>query len=328
MTNYHAIAQMIQAHQHFIISSHQNPDGDALGSELGLAYHLLNIGKTVQVLNTDPTPENYRFLDPDKLLQIYSDKYHKTVLEQVEVIIIVDASDGWSRLGRVGKALARCQAKSICIDHHPNTERFTTLCHIDTEAIATAILIFELIQVMQGEITPLLAQALYVGIQTDSGGFRFAKTKAQTHRIAAKLLEAGIDQDKIYRAIYEQNALNQIHLQGYILQNIRLAYKGKVAYVGLSEDVLQQFNLSPYEVHGFGGVGQDIKGVRMSIFAVQLPRQRVKISLRSDGSIPVNQIAFHFGGGGHLPAAGATIEGTLESVMAQVLEKAGTFIHD
>ena len=320
-----AIINCLQNHERIIISSHQNPDCDALGSELALAYHLRYLGKQVTILNSDPTPENYTFLDPDGLIQIYSEKKHGRTLQKADLVIVLDASSGWSRLGRVGNELGQLQTSSICIDHHLDPEPFADFMLVDAKVIATGELIFDLITTMQGHISPIMAQALYAALITDSGNFRFEKTSPRTHLIAAQLLETGIDQSDIYRRIYEQNSLNKVHIKGYVLQNLQLAYEGRVAYVSLDEATLKHFQISPFNVDGFSGVGLDIQGVVMSIFAIALPRGRVKLSLRSDGSIGVNQLAAHFGGGGHAPAAGATIKGDVNEIMAELLEKTGEF---
>ena len=264
---------------------------------MALAHHLRALGKTVHILNSDPMPEHYQFLDPDSLISVYSAKKHRQMLEQGEVFILLDASSGWSRFGRVGEDMGDLDKMSVCIDHHLNPTAFATIMHINPNVIATGELVFDLISTMQGEFTPLIAQALYAAIITDSGSFRFEKTSPQTHHIAAKLLQIGINHSEIYRLIYEQNSLNKINLKGYVLQNIRLAYQDTVAYVGLSEETLNRYQISAFNVDSFSGVGLDIQGVRMSVFAIVLPRGRVKMSLRSDGSIPVNKIAEEFSGG-------------------------------
>jgi len=307
--------------QRFIISSHINPDCDALGSELALAYHLLALGKDVAILNSDPTPSTYRFLDPDSLIQNYTEQKHASTLSQADAIIVIDAS-GWRRLGAVGEALSKIEATIICLDHHPDGEPFADLSYVDSDVIATGELIFDLITAMSGEITPLMAQALYAAISTDSGNFRFPKTSPRTHQIIAKLLEYGAEPARVYKLLYEQQPQAQVQLKGEVLQSIQLTAKGQIAYVGLSADMLQSYHIQASDLDGFTNLPQQIAGVQVAIFLIELPDDRVKVSFRSDGSVAVNTLAARFGGGGHVPAAGATIKGTLKDVTKQVVASA------
>ncbi len=320
------IIETLTMKQRFIISSHLNPDCDALGSELALAYHLLNLGKEVMVLNCDPVIPPYQFLDPDHLLQQFSENDHFSFISQTEVVVVLDASGGWNRLGRVGKALARTRAITICIDHHPNEAFFTDMAVIETNVIATGELIFELIMTMQGQITALMAQALYAAIMTDSGSFRFPKTSAHTHRITAELIDHGANPSKIYDLLYQQHPLLKVQLKGYVLKNIKLAAGGQVAYISLDAKTLARYSADPSDLNAFSNLAQQIKGVRIAVFAVELPDQRIKLSLRSDGTVAVNQLAAEFGGGGHAPAAGATTTGPLQAVINQVVKKASDLV--
>lgn len=306
----------------FIISSHLNPDCDALGSELALAYHLRSLGKDVTILNADAVPEVYQFLDPQHLIHTFSEKRHASVLARADVIIVVDVSGGWQRLGRVGTMLAQLKAVSICIDHHPNGDPFTRISLVDPGVSATGELIFNLITAMGGTVTPLMAEALYAAILTDSGSFRFSNTGSATHRIIARLLECGANPSQIYNRLYEQLPLSRVQLKGYVLQNIQLAAKGQIAWVSLSLELLQTFGVASSELDGFSSMPMQIAGVKVAIFLVELPRERIKISLRSDGSVPVNRLAALFDGGGHLPAAGAIVSGSMADITARALAEA------
>ena len=314
------IIKIIESHQRFVISSHVNPDCDALGSELALACHLLHIGKTVSILNTDPVMPDYQFLDPDGLIQQFTDD-HFPLIADAEVIIVVDTSGGWRRLGQIGDALAACEAISICIDHHPTERTFTDISLVDSQVIAAGELIFDLITRIDGQLTPLMAQALYAAIATDSGNFRFPKTSPRTHRIIARLIERGANPSRIYDLLYQQQPLSKVQLKGYVLNNMNLTSDGRIAYIGLDAETLTRYNTNPRDLHTFSNLAQEIKGVKVSIFAVEPAEGQVKLSFRSDGSVPVNGVAAEFGGGGHLPAAGATVPGRLTSVLEQAVKK-------
>jgi phosphoesterase RecJ-like protein len=320
------IINAIEASHRFVLSSHLNPDCDALGSELALAYHLLHLDKQVAILNTDPILPTYRFLDPEGLIETYAPEQHLALIAQADVIIVLDASGGWQRLGKVGEALAQLDALSICIDHHPQTDPFTDLALVDTSVIATGELVFDLIMTMQGQLTLAMAHAIYAAILTDSGGFRFAKTSPQTHRITAGLLELGVDPSRMYDLLYQQSSLNRVQLKGYVLNHIQLAADGQIAFVSLAAETLAFYHIDPADLDTFSSLAQEIRGVKIAIFVVELPNGRVKISLRSNGEVPVNGLAAEFGGGGHAPAAGATAEGSMETIVTQLVTKASQLL--
>jgi phosphoesterase RecJ-like protein len=315
------IIRIIQDNQTFVITSHVNPDCDALGSELVLAEHLRKLGKKVTIINSDPIPAAYRFLDLQGLIRRYSPTRHSSIIRKAEVIIVLDASGGWERIGPVGEILAQTKAIKICIDHHPEATDFVDVAVIDTNAAATAELIYDLLLAMGGSLSESMAQSLYAAIMTDTGSFRFPKTNPRTHRIAAELLAAGVNPLEIYSQIYEQNSLPQVRLKGHVIDSIKTEANGQIAYYGLNQNTLKAYGVKASELDGFASLGQEIGGVRVVIFCMERSKGRVKISLRSDGTVAVNQIAAEYNGGGHPSAAGAIVEGKLDEVMAETVEK-------
>lgn len=323
---WHDIISTINTHERFIISSHMNPDCDALGSELALAEHLKNLGKTVKVINNDPIPATYRFIDPKKKAKKYSSRLHDKIIAEAEVIIVVDASGGWKRLGRPGEVLEKANAVKLCIDHHPDPVDFVDVAVVDTDAAATAQMIYDLLMVMEAKISPRMARAMYAGILTDTGSFRFPKTSSHTHTVAARLFEYGVNPLEIHQKIHEQSSLGRLRVKGYALENLQLAAEGQIAYYGLSQQVMRQYNVSPSDLDGFASLGQEIKGVRVVIYAIEIGQNRVKISLRSDDTVDINQVAVSHGGGGHTAAAGAMLSGNLEKILPQLVAEVETAI--
>jgi phosphoesterase RecJ-like protein len=328
-TRWNEVISLIQANERFIITSHVNPDCDALGCELALAGYLYQQNKSVVILNSDPVPEAYRFLDPGQCIQRYDPAGHAEVIAAAEVIFVLDASGGWSRTGPVGEALAQARAIKVCIDHHPDRIEFVDLAIIDTDSAATAELIYDLFMTVQAPISDAMAQALYAAIITDSGNFRFPKTSPRTHHVAAALLALGVEPARVYRQIYEQYSLNRVRLKGHVLNSIQTTAGGQIAYYGLAYETLKGYGVQTAELDGFASLGQEIGGVRVVIFCVESSRSKVKISLRSDGSCPVNHIAATYGGGGHPAAAGATVTGRdLGQVLAEVLAQVEQMLVD
>ena len=318
------IIRLIKNNQTFIITSHTNPDCDALGSELALAEHLRGLGKQVAIINSDPMPAPFRFLDPCSrgTVKRYSQARHAKIINQADVIFVLDASGGWERVGNVGQALKSAKATKICIDHHPDSTDFVDLAVVDTEAAATAELVYSLLITMNGRLTPNMAQALYAAIVTDTGSFRFPKTSPQTHRITAALLAAGANPSYIYSQLYEQYPLGRVRLKGHVIDSIKTEANGQIAYYSLKRDTLKSYGVKVSDLDGFASLGQEIGGVRITVFCLESSKKRVKISLRSDGSVAINQIAAEYNGGGHPSAAGATVSGNLDEIMAEIVEKA------
>ncbi len=320
------IISVIEKHNTFVITTHANPDGDALGSELALAEHLRNLGKKVTIINSDMMPAVYHFLDPKKKVKKYLNTKHTPLINKAEVIFVVDASGGWKRLGHIGDVLKQAKGIKICIDHHPDAVDFVDIAVVDTDSAAASELIYDLIFTMNGTLSLSMAEALYAGIITDTGNFRFPKTSAYTHRIAAELLLAGVSSLEVYSQIHEQSSLELIQLRGYLSSTIKTAADGQIVYYMLDQDTLRNYRVNTTELDGFASLGQEIKGVRVVIFGLEIPQGRVKISLRSDSTIAINQIALDYGGGGHAAAAGATIMGKLDGVTIEIVEKVKTLL--
>ncbi len=319
------IIQVINEKQHFIITTHVNPDLDALGSELALDEYLRSLGKDVSILNSDSPPRAFRFADPRHRLRTFSPSRHQGKIQQANVIFVLDASGGWGRVGRIGDALAAAANKPqlgvtvICIDHHPDSVDFANLAVVNTDAAATAELIFDLITQAGGAITPSIAKSLYLAILTDTGSFRYPKTSPQTHRIAARLIEAGAAPMQLYKQVYEQQPLSFVRLKGHALDSLQVGADGQLVWCALDQATLKAYGVAPADLDGFPGLGMQIGGVRVSVLCVEMPRRRVKISLRSDGNVVINGLATQLGGGGHPSAAGAVVDGDLWEVTARVV---------
>lgn len=304
-----------------MLTSHVNPDCDALGSELALAEHLRALGKDVAIINTDPVPAAYRFLDRRQRIKRFSASRHASIIKKADVIFVLDASGGWSRIGRAGETFKEAGAIKACIDHHPDTVDFVDVIVVDTDAAATGELVYSLVMEMGGTLSHSMAQALYAAIVTDTGSFRFPKTSPVTHRITAELLQAGADPFYIYRQLYEQYSLARVRLKGHVLNSIKTTACGRVAYYQLDRETLNAYGVKVTDLDGFASLGQQIGGVRVVVFCLESSANRIKISLRSDGTTPINQIAAGYGGGGHPSAAGATTSGELTAVTAELVEK-------
>jgi phosphoesterase RecJ-like protein len=319
------VIHLINGKQCFIITTHVNPDLDALGSELALDEYLRSLGKEVSILNSDSAPRAFRFADPQRRLWTFSPSRHQGKIQQADVIFVLDASGGWDRVGRIGDILAATARRPrggvtvICVDHHPDPVDFAHLAVVNTEAAATAELVFDLITQAGGDITPSIARSLYLAILTDTGSFRYPKTSPQTHRIAARLIEAGADPMHLYKQVYERQPLRYVRLKGHVLDSLQVEAGGQLVWCALDQATLKAYGVAPADLDGFPGLGMQIGGVRVSVLCVEMPRGRVKVSLRSDGNVAINGVAVQLGGGGHPSAAGTLVEGDLREVTSRVV---------
>ena len=325
--SFDAIKKVIEGHSRFLLTTHVNPDGDAIGSEMALAYFLRNLGKTVTVINHSRTPDNYRWLDPqDEILTFVPERDRDAVAHQ-EVIFIVDANAP-DRLRSLQDHVLQSPAVRVVIDHHLEAPDFGHHSAIDEDATSTGEILFRLFSsIDESKIDRRIASALYAAIMTDTGSFRFPRTGPETHRIAARLMELGADPTTTYINVYEQWSLGRMRLLGETLSSMKTAYDGKLAYVAVSLEMFRKTQTSVEDTDNFTDYPMSVAGVRAVVVFTELP-DGVKMSFRSRGSIPINELAKEFGGNGHLNAAGARVPGgKLHEVMAKVIAKAGSYIN-
>lgn len=315
------VVALIQQHNHFVLTTHVHPDGDGLGCEVALAALLKQLGKEVAVVNSDPMPETLEFLDPQGSFRVYHpDRDHATVANS-EVIFVLDSSEGWNRLGKLGEVAQDSSATTVCLDHHPGDGDFADIVVIDTTAGATGELVFELIDHMGSELTHDMAMALYVAIVTDTGSFRFGKTSPRTHRIVARLLEVGVMPHQIYSYLYEQRPLGHLHLQSQLLAQLTLAYGGRLAWSKVTQEMLERYGVDRRDITHLVDLGLSVAGVEISVLFSETRNGRVQLNFRSKGRLAVNDVAQRLGGGGHPFAAGAQVDGPLEQAIQRVLEE-------
>ncbi len=314
------ILHIINNGEKFILTTHVNPDGDAIGSEVALAQFLINKNKQVWIINISETANNYKFLDPENKILTYKKQKHAEIISDVDGFFIVDISD-WNRLGDLGKMIKQCSTPKICIDHHVTEKAFADIDIICKQASSTGELIHEFLTFINYDINLNIAKALYTCILTDTGSFRFSNTSAVTHQIASQLIKIGIDTKSIYQEVYENNTPNKIALMGRALSNINYEYEGKVAWFKISKQMFKDTNTQKWDTEGFSEIPRTINGVEVSLMFTELDEKKVKISLRSKGKIRINNVAMKFGGGGHYFAAGAVINKSFDEIIPLVLDE-------
>ena len=311
----------------FVLTTHVNPDGDAIGSEVALASFLSNHGKKVSILNPDKTPYNLQFLHEIFPVSAYDkSRDHNTIVE-ADCIIVVD-TNSVTRFLPLKESFTESRATKVIIDHHLNPEPFARYTISTPDVPATSELLYLLIVGSElGSLTLPIATGLYTGIMTDSGSFRFPLTSSETHRITAALLETGVQPDVIYGHVYESGAVNKLQLLGKALSGITLHHSGKTAVMMIEKKTLQETDSSIADVDNFTQYIIGIKDVIIGMIIVEMDNQ-IKISLRSKGDMPVNEIARIYGGGGHKNAAGIRIpNAALEEAKDRLLNTITSFLN-
>jgi bifunctional oligoribonuclease and PAP phosphatase NrnA len=324
MTDIEAIGELLRHPHRILITTHQNPDADAMGSSLGLAGYLRQKGHSVTVVTPTDYPKNLAWM-PGNETVIDFDESKRTQIQQLvaqaEVIFCLDFS-ALDRIKELAPMVRRATARKVMIDHHLEPENFADLAYWDTGAAATAQLIFQLIEHL-GEghlINADVAACLYAGLMTDTGSFRHSNTTPTVHRIAAALLERGIDVARIHQLIFDGNTLDKLRLLGYVLnEKMRVLPEHKFAYITLSAEELKQFNSKTGDTEGIVNYALSVEGVVAA--AILIDRgEEVRLSFRSVGDVSVRDlVAVHFNGGGHKNAAGGRSRLSLTDTEAKLL---------
>lgn len=315
-------AESIRRHRNFVITTHVNPDGDGIGSEVGLYRFLQDLGKNVHIVNSSTTPRKYQFLDPKNEVVLFDPSIPCRPLMDAEVIFILDNSR-WERLGPMRSAIQNHPALKVCIDHHPVCGDFADVNLICQQACASGELVLDLVTTMDGVLTPQIAEALYSAIITDTGVFRFPNTNERTHCAAARLLATGINASAIYEQIYERCSPARVKLMGMILCSLEYMHSGRLAWTMITQDMLKQTGVEAEELEGFVDMARGIRNVLASFLFIELPDGTVKVSLRSKEEVDVNRFAGRFGGGGHYHASGILLPGPIDAVVNEVLAHSG-----
>ncbi|MGA2175077.1 MAG: DHH family phosphoesterase [Verrucomicrobiota bacterium] len=306
------ILEKIGDSQSICVGGHLRPDGDCIGSQLGLTLALRKQGKEVACWNEDVTPQKYTFLDPDKLLQKPADG------REFDLVIAADCAS-FERLGNVGPAVGR-RKFLINIDHHPSNTRYGDLNWISAREASTGELIFRLLQAARWPITPAIADCLFTAVSTDTGSFQYPTTKPVTYHTAGQLVKLGAHVDTICHEVYQSFSLSRVRLLKHVYNHFHLTHRDQIAYLWLKKSDFARTGADRSDTEGLIDHIRAIEPVVVACVFEEIEPELTRISLRSKSPrVDVNEIAAQFGGGGHLAAAGARIPGKPLSVQRRVI---------
>ncbi len=307
-------AQYLLSHDNFRIITHAFPDGDTLGSGAALCAILRQIGKKANVICPDAVPEKYSFL----CLEKQRFKPRCTV-----AVDIADMKLTGTFAEKYGGSVG------LCIDHHPSNVRYAELNFINPEAAATGECIFEIAEILNIKTDKFIADALYTAISTDTGCFRFGNTTAETHRIAARLLEFGADAAEINRKMFETKSRARIEIERLALENIEYRCSGKCAVLPVTLKMQKESGCSEGDLDGITSIPRTVEGVLVGITLREKScGGKFKISVRTHPPIDASAICARFGGGGHLRAAGCELAGDINDIKEKICLVAERYIED
>lgn len=309
-----ALLKALRTGSRFLITTHDFPDGDGLGSQMALVLALRAFGKTVYAINPSETPEKFSLVDPQGLIQVYK----SGALPPVDAAVILDTNE-LKMAGPMTAPLKALGVPLVFIDHHSPEAMPSGPHFVDETRAATGELVYQVIQELGVKLDAAMALALYVAIVTDTAGFRYHRTSPFSHRIAAELLELGVEPEAVYFSLFARESVPKTRLLGWTLERLQTAAGGKVAWLTIPSEDRKRFGATVEDTESFVGFLTLLKGVQIGVLFREEDDGRVKISFRGMGDAPVIDLARSLGGGGHQFAAGARVSEPMQAVVTRVL---------
>jgi len=311
------IIKVINDGERFLITAHINPDGDSIGSQLGLYHMLKQQGKQVRIMSAGKTPVNYRFLPGSRQIETQGSVKRLSVSgkytgDKFDVVFALDCG-GISRTGSVEQYIRKIRTKKsglkvINIDHHHDNDCFGDINWVDSAASSTGELIFTLSKTAGFKILKKTALCLYTAILTDTGSFNYANTSACTYIAAADLIETGIRPEEIAARVYQNRSVASIRLLGYVLSGLQLSDHGRLAWLKVTPDMFKKARAKEEDTEDFVNYPRSVRGVEVAVFFRQIASDnKIRVNFRSKGKVDVSKIARKFGGGGHRRASGCIL---------------------
>lgn len=312
-----AAQQFIETHDQFLVVSHVQPDGDAASSTCAIGWILRQYNKQFIMINEDPIPEKFKFLwGYDQVHQYSKDDKEVT---KYKYVIAIDCAD-YSRIGKVSEKFDD-DVQILNIDHHPTNDGYGTINLVKEDSAATAEILYDLIEQMKLPWNVDIAKCIYTGLVTDTGGFRYANTTPKVLEIAAALLHIGVNANEMAEVLLEKMKPKQISLLKIALNSLSFSHNKQISWVSITKQDLENIQASGEDMEGIVNYPRNIEGVEVGMFFKEMEENIVKVSFRSLGKVNVAALSQVFGGGGHVLASGATIEGSLKDVIQRVVSK-------
>ena len=313
------IADFISSNNKFILTAHETPDGDAIGSECALYAALKQLGKEVIILNADGMAKKYNFMDFDRAVQELNSPDMLPQNIQDWVLIILDTND-IHNIGQVAELVLPYVKEYFIIDHHENGIDILTGNLVESDASSTCEILFDLFMEMCIKLTLPISLAIYTGIVYDTGSFIYPKTTAKTFFIAQKLVESGVSPNDVYAKIYESNSISSLMLQSKVMSTLELFFDNHVSVLTMCKEMIIECGAIYEESDTIINIPLKSEDIKVSVFFKENEEGILRCSMRSKGNINVSEIAQLYGGGGHKTAAGFKSKYPLEEIKSKVLD--------
>lgn len=314
MISLNEAAEYLCGTDHVLILSHQYPDGDTLGASTALCQGLQQLGKHAMIKCSDEIGPKYKYLFEAVKPEEFSP----------EAIVAVDIAD----LALLGEPLRSLYGDKIdlCIDHHPSNSCYAERCYIDPKAAATCEIIFDVLKLLDVKISQSIAASLYTGITTDTGCFKYTNVTPTTYRIAADLVETGMNAPKINREMFDTKSRAHMEMERRVVDTIEYFYDNRVAVIVITQQMIRETGVKEDDMEGLSSIPRQIEGVLIGVTIREKAVGGYKISLRAQHPVNASEICAKFGGGGHAGAAGCAFSTTLEEAKAQMVSAIGEYL--
>lgn len=309
--NVEQAAAMLRNADNILILCHKNPDGDTIGCGSALYYALASLGKTAAVLCSDPIPRRLSYTRP----RLFRGEFEPGLVVAVDVA-------GTQLFGDSGLMPSYSRRVDLCIDHHAGNNGYAQYTLLNPEAAAAAELLWEVIEAMGVQLDSQMADCLYTGLATDTGCFRFANTKAKTHRVAARLMEAGARVEELNTLLFATKTRGQMEAERIARSHLEYHLDGRCALIWLDRDETAASGADPADLEELASLPIGIEGVKVGLTFRQQPGGSWRVSIRTANGVDAVAVARRLGGGGHLRASGCELLGTLDNAKSAVLAEA------
>ena len=321
------IVDVINGGKKFIITTHLFSEGDAIGSELALKRFLCDLNKEAVIVNNEKLPPVYSCFDPDKDVKFLRSKDVNINLDDFDAIFMVDVAD-WGQLGDFADMIKASQITKICIDHHPTNPGYADINVIDKGASSAGELIYDLIIHMNGELTLEIATPLYLSIATDTGWFKFSNTSAKAFKACSALIEAGVKSQIIYEKLYHNKHASYLKLLNLMLGALSSECDGQLVWTKMTKKMIKSSGVEFVDTDVMIDLIRAVNEVEVVVIFRELGERKTKVSFRSKHTIDVSKLASDFGGGGHVRAAGASLEEPIDTVIGDVISAASELLEE
>ena len=322
MIDWNQINNYISEAKTILLTMHENPDGDGLGSATAMYHYLQEVEKDCRIIQVSKLPLEYYYLNEGDIIETYDPDRHGKWIAKVDLVIIFDVGD-FKRIRGIKDQIEHHNIATLNIDHHPHPEDHPfTHNVVDLQAASTGDMVYDYIKtVRDGNITKTMAEGIYTAVMTDTGCFRYSNTDSHCHNIAIECIEVGVDTTSLYQRIYESSSHARVALLGKILRDIHYELDGEFSWFVIDQKMMDDAKATNADVEGFSDFVRTIRGVEVAMMVLENADGSCRLNFRSMGKYIINGVASELGGGGHQFAAGAIVNESIETLLSSAVEK-------